>query len=89
MTHYTEDKIICLIKDLVKEVTQVEVKKENTNLLDTELEIHPADFLYIFNILEQKLEVPVTDILKGYDYTIMRIDNMSRAILKLIKDKEK
>lgn len=54
---YSKQELMKLIQQTVYEVTKIQVKQMDTNLLDTRLLIHPADFLYIFDILEKKLNV--------------------------------
>ena len=44
------------IVDAVRDVTGIEITSENTHLLDTKLGILPENFLYIFEILEQRLK---------------------------------
>ncbi len=82
---YSKQELMKLIQQTVYEVTKIQVKQMDTNLLDTRLLIHPADFLYIFDILEKKLNVPAADILKNHDYTVMRVDVMSEALLELLQ----
>lgn len=82
---YTRKEIINLIQKTVFEVTQVRVDSEEMSLLDTRLNINPVDFLYIFDLLEKKLKIPAADIFKDHDYTVMRIDYMSEALLGLFE----
>lgn len=82
---YTKQEMIDLIQKTVYEVTQVKADSPETNLLDTRLAIHPADFLYIFDLLEKELKIPVVTILINHDYTIMRIDQMSEALLAMLE----
>ena len=82
---YSKQELMKLIQQTVYEVTKIQVKQMDTNLLDTRLLIHPADFLYIFDILEKKSNVPAADILKNHDYTVMRVDVMSEALLELLQ----
>lgn len=80
---YAKKEVIELIRKVVFEVTGNKVESDGMSLLDTRLGINPVDFLYIFDLLEKELEVPAVDILKDHDYTVMRIDNMSEALLAL------
>lgn len=84
---YTKREMIDLIRETVYEVTKVRVDEQESNLLDTRFHIHPADFLYIFDLLEKKLKIPAVNILIGRNYTIMRIDHMSEALIGLIEEK--
>lgn len=80
----TKSELIDLIKKIVYEVTNVKVEDETVNLLDNRLDIHPADFLYIFDLLEKELHFPVTDILRNHDHTIMEIGVMGDVLMKLL-----
>lgn len=81
---YTEKDIINVIKETVFEVTGIQELSDGDNLLSTKLDILPADFLYIFDLLEKKLEVPAVDVLKNTDYQVMQIDYFSKALLELM-----
>lgn len=80
---HTKKEVIESIRKAVFEVTGNKVESDETSLLDTRLGITPADFLYIFDLLEKELKIPAVDILKDHDYTVMRIDDMSEALLDL------
>lgn len=80
---HTKKEVIESIQKVVFEVTGNKVESDEISLLDTSLRITPADFLYIFDLLEKELEVPAVDILKDHDYTVMKIDDMSEALLAL------
>lgn len=80
---HTKKEVMELIRKVVFEVTGNKVESDEISLLDTSLNINPADFLYIFDLLEKELKVPAVDILKDHDYTVMRIDDMSEALLAL------
>lgn len=81
---HTEKEVIKIIKEVVHEVTGIRTAADEENLLSTELDILPADFLYIFDLLEKKLGVPAVDVLKETDYQVMRIDYLSKALLELM-----
>lgn len=71
------------IKDAVWKVTGITIESEEISLLDTKLDIPPADFLYIFDILEKNLELPVTEIFQDSNYIVMKVNNLSDALFKL------
>lgn len=71
------------IKDAVWNVTGIKIESEETSLLDTKLGIPPADFLYIFELLEKNLELPVIDIFRDSNYLVMKLNNLSDAIFEL------
>lgn len=79
---YTADEIRQVVEIAVKEVTG---KPFNTDksLIDRDSGIMPANFLYIFEILEEKLNLPVCSIFETNSYEVMTIDNLSKAIFTL------
>ncbi|GFI26016.1 hypothetical protein IMSAGC012_01131 [Lachnospiraceae bacterium] len=82
---YEKSDLAALIRKTVYEVTQIKVDGGKTNLLDTATGIRPADFLYIFDLLEKELHIPAADILIGHSYRIMEVDAMSEALLELLE----
>ena len=82
---HTKKEIMELIRKVVFEVTGKKVESKEISLLDTRLGINPADFLYIFDLLEKELGIPVVEILKDHNYTVMKIDNMCEALLGLVE----
>lgn len=80
---YTEAEIAKIIIETVYKVTHIPIKTEEISLLDTQLDINPADFLYIFDILEKRFGFEVGDILKSSNYDVMYIPNLSKAIMQL------
>ena len=84
-TYYAKEEIRKCIIDVVKEVTHQEI--ENENLLDSRLGIQPVDFLYIFDLLEKELKLPVIKIIEVSDYNVMQIDRLCDAIWNLQKKK--
>lgn len=72
-----------MIKETVWEVTHIKVPSAEISLLDTSLNINPADFLYIFDILEKRLSKPVADIFKTNTYSVMKVHDLAAALLAL------
>lgn len=81
---YTQDEIIEMIKNTILEVTGVRIVSDTDNLLDTKYDINPAEYLYVFDVLEKKLQLPVTDIFKDSDYTIMQPDHLCKAFADML-----
>lgn len=81
---YTKQDIVDIVKETVKEVTGIEIYHPDVSLLDSKLAINPVDFLYVFDILEKKLKIPVTDILKNSRYDVMVLDNFTDQILAML-----
>lgn len=80
---FTQMDIENIIKDTVWEVTHIKVSSCEISLLDTSLSINPADFLYIFAILETKLNKPVVDIFKTHNYSVMKVCELAKALMNL------
>ena len=43
----------------------------------------PVNFLYIFEILKNELELPVYKIFENHTYQVMTIDNLANAFMEL------
>jgi hypothetical protein len=71
------------IREAVGDVTGITGLDDDANLTDTALGIAPANFLYIFDILERRLQVPAHDVLKTSGYQVMGIKNLTDALYEL------
>ena len=71
------------IRKIVEDVTKIRIESYDTNLLDSSININPANFLYIFDELEKELKLPVVDIFKENKCDVMTIKNLCRAIMDL------
>jgi len=71
------------IRGAVKDVAGIEGIGRDANLVFRDTGIAPADFLYIFDILSDKLRIDMSDILKTGTYKVMTISNLTEAIRKL------
>ena len=76
----TREEIEGMVRNAVKDVTGIEIKSSDTSLIDRETGIIPADFLYIFDQLEQKLQAPVCGIFAEYTYEVMTVKNLVDAL---------
>ena len=76
-----------IIKQVVMDVTSLTGLEESTNLLDRELSIFPADFLYIFDLLERELQVDVYSILRNNTYRMMTVGVMADELYRICKIK--
>lgn len=81
--------IASLVRMTVKEVTGRENLNDGISLLDIEMNIPPTDILYIFDILESRLELPVHLIFMNKNYDVFTIDNLSNALFELACDSDK
>ena len=69
-----------IITDAVREVTDIEIKSPDTNLLGRDVGIIPADFLYIFDIVEKRTGRDMCGVIADAHYTIMTPNNLAEAI---------
>ena len=72
-----------LITEVIYEVSNISLDSMDINLLDSRLNMKPSDFIYIFDILEKKTGLPVVDLFKNHDYTIMTVENITNAMFQL------
>lgn len=83
---YTKEHIEKLIINIVYKVTGKSITTSKISLLDENLQILDADFIYIFSELEKELNLPIFNIFQHNNFEIMYISNLSDAILQLYSD---
>ena len=72
------------IIDAVKEVSGgYKVTDRDMHLLDDSIPMPIVNYLYVFDILEKKLDLPVVKVLETNDYTVFTVRNLAREISKL------
>jgi len=72
-----------IIRDAVEAVTGITNYSNDASLIDRELAIIPAKFLYIFEIIEQRLHVPLSEIFIKHSFEVMTVENLTSAIMEL------
>ena len=72
-----------LIREVICDVTGLAVDDTTQNLVGMHSEILPVEFLYIFEILERKLKVPLCNIFTTHGYEVMTIKNLANAIIDI------
>ena len=82
----TKDSIEQVVRESIAEVVGERELSVNANLLDTETGIVPVNFLYIFDLLEKKLCLPVCEIFVDHGYDVMTITGLTDALFKLDSD---
>ena len=80
---HTKHEIELCIRDTIVKVTGVTELLGEDSLIDKNVGIMPVNFLYIFDILEKQLELPICNIFKTNSYDVMCINNLTDAIYKL------
>ena len=80
---YSKSAIEKTIQNTIKDVTGIAALEKDASLIDRELDIHPAKFLYIFDILERELMIPVHEVFTTQSFDVMTIGNLTDAILEL------
>jgi len=79
----TTDEIKVAIRFALKEITGREDIGDDVVLVDPSIGILPVNFLYIFDLVERELSLPVHRVLDSHTYDVMTIENLSMAILQL------
>ena len=79
----TKEYIEKTIRDAVCEVTDKKDFSSSDSLIDKDMGIMPVDFLYIFDILEKELNLPVCKIFENNGYDVMCVNNLTDAIYSL------
>jgi len=74
-----------VVREAITDVTGLTDISKDANLLDQEMEILPTNFLYIFDIIEEKLGLNIGGILEHQTYSVMTIENLVCAIVNLAK----
>ena len=68
------------LREAINCVSGMEGIDKDTNLISNEVAIAPVDFLYIFDIIEKKLNLKVFEILQSHSYHIMTIRKLTDTI---------
>lgn len=74
-----------IVREVVMNVTGINKLENYDSLVGKDLNINPADFLYIFDILEKQFQLPVHDIFISHTFEVMTIGNMTDVLFELIK----
>lgn len=82
---YSKEGIEKAIREAVKDVTGITIFDKDTSLIDSKMNILPAQFLYIFDLLEKKLQIPVHDIYIKQTFEVMTVGNLTDALFELDK----
>ena len=79
----TIDEIKEIIRESLNRVVGIGLIDENASLLDSEVGIFPTYFIYIFDMLSKKTELPVCKILEHATFKVMTIHNLAVEIDKM------
>jgi hypothetical protein len=79
----TRESIEHKIREAVGDVTGTTNLDKNVSLIDRAALIIPVCFLYIFDILEKSLELPVYDIFTNHSFEVMTVENLTDALFEL------
>ena len=79
----TKEQIEKSIRDAVCEVTGKKDFGSLDSLIDKDSGIMPVNFLYIFDILEKELNLPVCKVFENNGYDVMCVKNLTDAIYSL------
>ena len=79
----SKEKIIITIREAIRDVTGLTELDESMSLIGKDLKILPSSFLYIFNILEKKLNLDVHCVFQTCSFQVMTIGNLADAFFNL------
>lgn len=82
---YSKRDIEKAILEAVKAVAGIEFLEKSANLVDRDMNIIPANFLYVFDMLEEKFRLPVYNIFIDSTYEVMTVENLTEALFELQK----
>ena len=71
----------------IKNVSGVDVKDENGNLMSLAFGIPEYTFLYIIDFLEKEFDYPICKILEENDFTVFTVKHLASKINSLIGNK--
>ena len=80
---YTKEAIRETIRFAVKKVTGIKDIDDDMFLGDETLKIAPANFIYIFDIIEKQLELPIHKVVETHSFMVMTINNLATATFEL------
>ena len=81
---FSINEIEAAIIEAVKEVSGgYQVTDKDMHLLDDSIPMPIVNYLYVFDMLEKKLDLPVVKVLEANDYTVFTVRNLAREISKL------
>ena len=64
----------------VEKVTGIKYITSETNLLSRTVGVFPADFLYIFRIIEEELNVEINSVFVDSTYEVFVVENLAKKI---------
>ena len=79
----SKEDVKAIVHDAVENVTGIKDISDDTCLLDRELNIFPADFLYVFECIEKKLGKAIYKILEEYAYDVFIMKRLVDAIYSI------
>lgn len=80
---YSIDYIEAVVYEAIEQVTGMTNIDSNVCLLDKNVGIMPAEFLYIFEHVESKLGMPINSVLTENTYEVFFVDKLVEAIYKI------
>ena len=80
------ENIKTFVRESITDVSGISRFEDNENLLDPGVGIFPADFLYIFDLIEKRFNIPFSNVLQFSTYEVMTVENMAKEIEKMIPE---
>lgn len=80
---YTQELIEQVVSEAIEQVAGINITDKENSLIGKNSEIMAVNFLYIFDIIEKQLQLPVCKVFENNSYEVMSIRNLSKAIYML------
>ena len=80
---HTIEQIEEIIRSAIYNVTGKSNVNSDVNLTGYHMAIFPADFLYIFNLIELHTGLPIYRVLEDHSYKVLTIKNLVSALYEL------
>lgn len=78
-----KEDVIITIKEVVKQVLDIDIVDENENLIDCHHDFPPVFLVYVLQKLSEKYGEEVYEIFKSDDYRVMCVSNLAEQIVKV------
>jgi hypothetical protein len=80
---YSKEVIESSVREAVKMVTGIDNLNLDSCLVDRDMGIYPVDIIYIFEILEDQLKLPINEIFETNNAEVMIIRNLVNTLFAL------
>ena len=88
MMKLSQQEVETMIADTIYEICDMKVNDRDKHLLCKSIPISVVDYLYVFDALEHKLDLPVAKILEKNSCEVFTIRNLAEKICALRDDND-